>query len=151
MSAKSTRIGGAAVLALLLLFAALGPATWQVRTGLGWQFDHVIGYFGFAVMFSLAWRRPLAVGSILMASAMVLEGLQAFTPDRSCDLQAALVGVAGALAGAVFAELSGRVLRRLDTRPVLVLQRLWRWLSRNTVDTELATGAPRAVVSPGAA
>jgi VanZ family protein len=119
--AKFIRIGGAAVLAVLLLFAALGPATWQVRTGLGWQLDHVIGYFGFAVLFSLAWRRPLMVGGILMGSAMVLEALQALTPDRHCDLEAALYGVAGALAGAVFAELCDRVLR-----PVLVLQRLWR-------------------------
>jgi hypothetical protein len=65
MSSKSIRICGAALLVLLLLFAALGPARWQVRTGLGWQFDHVIGYFGFAVLFSLAWRRPLVVGAVI--------------------------------------------------------------------------------------
>jgi VanZ family protein len=146
MSAKSIRIGGAAVLALLLLLAALGPATWQVRTGLGWQFDHVIGYFGFAVMFSLAWRRPLVVGGILMASAMLLEALQALTPDRHCDLEAALYGVAGALAGAVFAELCGRVLSRLDKRPVLVLQRLSGWPARKPV----AAGFPGAALSTGA-
>jgi hypothetical protein len=151
MSAKFIRIGGAAVLVLLLLFAALGPARWQVRTGLGWQFDHVIGYFGFAMMFSLAWRRPLVVGGILMLSAMVLEALQALTPDRCCDLQAAFYGVAGALAGAVFAELCGRAMRQLGMRPDWVLQRLPRWPSRNRIDTELATGSPRAVVSPGAA
>jgi hypothetical protein len=151
MSAKSIRLGVAAVLVLLLLFAALGPATWQVRTGLGWQFDHVIGYFGFAVMFSLAWRRPLVVGGILMAAAMVLEALQALTPDRCCDLQAAFYGVAGALAGALFADLCGRVLRQLDTRQDLVLRRVPRRPSRNTIDTELATGSPRAVVSSGAA
>src|SRR6476620_4678430 len=93
MSAKFIRIGGAAALGLLLLFAALGPAAWQVRTGLGWQFDHVIGYFGVAVLFTLTWRRPLMVGGILMASAMLLEALQALTPDRCCDLQAAVYGV----------------------------------------------------------
>jgi VanZ family protein len=139
------------VLFLLLLFAALGPARWQVRTGLGWQFDHVIGYFGFAVMFSLAWRRPLVVGGILMATAMLLEALQALTPDRCCDLQAAFYGVAGTLAGAVFNTFCGRVLSRLDRRPVLVLERLPRWPSRNTIDTKLAMGSPRGVVSAGAA
>src|SRR6478752_5986766 len=123
MSAKFIRIGGAAALGLLLLYAALGPAAWQVRTGLGWQFDHVIGYFGVAVLFTLTWRRPVAVGGILTASAMLLEALQALTPDRHCDLEAALYGVAGALAGAVVAELCGRVLNRLDKQPALVLQR----------------------------
>ena len=142
MSAKSIRICGAAVLVLLLLFAALGPARWQVRTGLGWQFDHVFGYFGFAVMFSLAWRRPLVVGGILMAAAMLLEALQALTPDRSCDLQAAFYGVAGALAGAVFAELCGRVLSRLDKRPMVPSRKI-AGLVRAPART--------SVVSPGTA
>ena len=62
-----------AMLVALLLFAALGPAKWQVRTGLGWQFDHVVGYFAFTLMFSLAWPRPLLVGGALMATAMLLE------------------------------------------------------------------------------
>jgi hypothetical protein len=82
---------------------------------------------------------------------MVLEALQSLTPDRCCDLQAAFYGVAGALGGAGFAELSGRVLGQLGARPDLVLQRLPRRPSRNTVDTKLATGSAPAVVSPGAA
>jgi len=83
MSTKSiARVGGVAMLVALLLFAALGPAKWQVRTGLGWQFDHVVGYFAFTLMFSLAWPRPLLVGGALMATAMLLEALQTFTPDR---------------------------------------------------------------------
>jgi hypothetical protein len=116
---------------------------------MGWQFDHVIGYFGFAVLFSLAWRRPLVVGGILMASAMLLEALQALTPDRCCDLQAAFYGVAGALAGAVFAELFGRVLRGLGTRPDWVLQRLPRWPSRKIIVPRLVMASRRPVVSPG--
>jgi hypothetical protein len=80
------RAGGVAVLVALLLFAALGPARWQVRTGLGWQFDHVAGYFAFTLMFSLAWPRPLLVGGALMAAAMLLEALQALTPDRLVTL-----------------------------------------------------------------
>jgi hypothetical protein len=136
MSAKSIRICGAAALVLLLLFAALGPARWQVRTGMGWQFDHMIGYFGFAVLFSLTWRRPFVVGGILMACAMVLEALQALTPDRCCDLRAAFYGVGGALAGAVFAEFCGRVLIRLNGLPILVLERLRRGPSRKLLSPQ---------------
>ena len=85
MPIKSTiKVAGATVLVLLLLFCALGPAKWQYRTGLGWQIDHVVGYFGFTLMFCLAWPRPIVVGGALMASAMLLEALQALTPDRCC-------------------------------------------------------------------
>ncbi len=137
-SILSMRIGGAAIL-VLLLFAALGPARWQVRTGLGWQFDHVIGYFRSAVLFSLAWRSPLVVGGILMVSAMLLESLQALTPDRCCDVQAAFYGVAGALAGAVFAELCRRVLRQLDRRAVLLsVRHRWHWPSRKLLSPRTA-------------
>ncbi len=116
-----------------------GKCAPEVRAGLGWQFDHVIGYFGFAVLFSLAWRRPLAVGGILMVSAVLLESLQALTPDRCCDVQAAFYGVGGALAGAVFAELCGRVLRRLDRRAVLLsVRHRWHWPSRKLVSPRTA-------------
>ena len=33
------------------------------------------------------------LGGALMAAAMLLEALQALTPDRHCDLQAAFYGV----------------------------------------------------------
>src|SRR6476659_3154723 len=110
------RASGAAVLVLLLLFAALGPAKLQVRTGLGWQFDHVIGYLGFTLMFCLAWPRPFRVGGILIACAFLLEALQALTPDRCCDFHAALLSAGGALAGALFAHLFIRTLKRLSGR-----------------------------------
>src|SRR2546426_9704987 len=99
MSIKSTiRACSVAVLVLLLVFAALGPAKLQIRTGLGWQIDHIVGYFGFTLMFCLFWPRPLVVGGVLIFSAMLLEGLQAFTPDRHFNLQAALDGAGGAWA-----------------------------------------------------
>ena len=120
------KICGAAVLVLLLVFAALGPAKWQVRSGLGWQFDHVAGYFAFTVMFSLAWRRPLVVGGILMASAMLLEALQACTSDRHCDLHAVFYSLGGALAGALFADLATRTLTQPKWRKWLAwAQRGW--------------------------
>ena len=101
---------------VLLVIAALGPAKWAPRTELGWQFDHFIGYFGITLFFCFAWPRPLVVGAIIMAVAALLEGLQALTPDRSANLEAALWGAAGALAAALVAELFVRV---------------WRWRLKN--------------------
>jgi VanZ family protein len=132
MSAKSmTKIGGAAVLVLLLLFAALGPAKLQYRTGLGWQFDHVVGYFGFTLMFWLAWPRPFVVGGALMGTAMLLEAFQALTPDRFCDFEAALYSVAGALAAAICGDLFTRTRRRPSGVFVILQGFGTRWLSLN--------------------
>jgi hypothetical protein len=49
---------------------------------------------------------PALHSRALMASALLLEALQALTPDRWCDLRAALYGVAVALAAALVADLS---------------------------------------------
>jgi VanZ family protein len=95
----------------LLVIAALGPAKWAPRTELGWQFDHIVGYFGITLFFCFAWPRPIVVGGIFMAAAALLEGLQALTPDRSPYLPAALYGVSGALAAAFVAELFIRAWR----------------------------------------
>jgi hypothetical protein len=151
MPIKSTiKVVGATVLVLLLLFCALGPAKWQYRTGLGWQIDHVVGYFGFTVMFWLAWPRPFVVGGILMCAAMLLEALQALTPDRCCDLEAAFYGVAGALAAALFADLFTRTLRRLNGRTLLLPQR-FRPLACHLGIIHLGPADGLApVVSPGA-
>jgi hypothetical protein len=97
---------------VLLVIAALGLAKWAPRTALGWQFDHFIGYFGITLFFCFAWARPFVVGGVIMAAAALLEGLQAFTPDRSAYLPAAFYGAGGAFAAALIAEL---------------LIRAWRW------------------------
>ena len=89
---------------VLLVIAALGPEKWAPRTHLGWQFDHFIGYFGITLFVCIAWPRPLLVGGIIMAVAVLLESLQALTPDRSANLEAALWGAGGALAAALVAE-----------------------------------------------
>ena len=88
---------------------ALGPASWTPRTALGWQIDHILGYFGITLFFCFAWPRPFVVGAVLMAIAALLEALQAFTPDRSAYLPAAFYGAGGALAAALVAELVIRV------------------------------------------
>jgi VanZ family protein len=96
---------------ILLVIAALGPAKWAPRTQLGWQFDHFIGYFGITLFVCFAWPRPFVVGAAFAAFAALLEGLQAFTPDRSAYLPAIFYGAAGALVAALMAELFMRVWR----------------------------------------
>lgn len=97
---------------VLVVITALGPAQWQPRTSLGWEIDHVLGYFAITLLVCLAWPRPVVVGGALMVFAMLLEWLQGLTPDRTPNLEAALYGAAGVLAAALLAELFIRVRRR---------------------------------------
>ena len=90
---------------VLLVISALGPANWTPRTPFGWEFDHFIGYFAITLLVCFAWPRPFVVGGVLMAAAFLLEGLQAFTPHRLANLEAALCGASGVLAAALVAEL----------------------------------------------
>jgi VanZ family protein len=90
---------------VLLVIAALGPEKWAPRTQLGWQYDHFIGYFGITLFFCFAWPRPFVVGGTFMALAALLEGLQAFTPDRTAYLPAIFYGAGGALVAALIAEI----------------------------------------------
>ncbi len=98
------RFSSVAVL-ILLAIMALGPENWQPRSGLGWEFDHFANWFAITIFICLAWPRPLLVGATLMAFGSLLEWLQAFTPDRSSNVMAALYGAAGALAAALLVEL----------------------------------------------
>jgi len=108
---------------VLVVIAALGPAKWTPRTALGWEIAHVLGYCAITSMFCLAWPRLFVIGGALMAFAVLLEGLQAFTPDRSSNLLAALYGAGGVLAAALLArssseyggDVQGR--RKLAERP----------------------------------
>jgi VanZ family protein len=97
---------------VLFVFIALGPANWTPRTALGWQFDHFAGYFAITLLVCFAWPRPVVVGGALMAFSALLEGLQAFTPDRSANLVAAVCGAGGALAAALLAALFIRARKR---------------------------------------
>ena len=98
------RICGVIAIVVVVIFA-LGPAGWQPRSGLGWGFDHFFGWFVITAVCCVAWPRPVAVGLALMVFSALLEGLQAFTPDRSANALAALAGSSGALAAALLAEL----------------------------------------------
>jgi VanZ family protein len=101
---------------ILLVILALGPENWTPRTPFGWQFDHFIGYFVIALVVCFAWPRPFVVAGVLVAAAFLLEGLQAFTPDRTANLEAALCGAGGVLAAALVVEL---------------FVRTWRWPLKN--------------------
>jgi len=93
-----------------LVYVHLGPARWQPpRTGLGWQLDHFLGYFAATSIVWLGWPKRPVVGGFLMVTAVVLEALQVFTPDRHADFHAALYGACGALTQALLAALLIRV------------------------------------------
>jgi hypothetical protein len=97
----------------LIVAASLIPARWQLlRTGLGWQSDHFLGFFVATSVVCFAWPRPLLVGPILMAAAALLEGLQALTPDRIPNFEAALFGIGGTLVAALLAALFIRLRKR---------------------------------------
>ena len=117
---------------VLLVIAALGPGKWTPRTHFGWQFDHFIGYFGIMLLFCVGWPRPFMVGGAFAAIAALLEGLQAFTPDRSAYLPAIFYGATGALAGALIAELFIRAWRLGTRRTAANFERLLS--SRSTAD-----------------
>ena len=105
------------VVALMcLVFLALGPASWQPRSGFGWELDHFVGYFVFTWIFLLAWPRPLIIGTALSLFALLLENLQSFLPDRSSYFVAALYSAAGVLAAALLAELFIRGRRRSESK-----------------------------------
>ena len=97
---------------VMVVVVALGPADWAPRTPLGWQFDHFAGYFAITALVCFAWPRPFVVGGALMTFAVLLEGLQVFTPDRSSNLVAVFCSIGGVLAAALLAELFIRARRR---------------------------------------
>jgi hypothetical protein len=144
MSIKSAiKIIGVTVLVLLLVFAALGPAKLQLRSGLGWQIDHFVGYFALTLLVCLAWPRPLVVGGALTAAAIMLEGLQALTPDRHCDLQGALYGAGGGVAALLPADVFIRALGWLNGRTLVMLPLRLDWPSRMTTSARLLPVAYR--------
>ena len=127
------------VIIILLLVAALGPAKWAPRTELGWQFDHFIG--------CIAWPRPVVVGGIVMAVAALLESLQALTPDRSANLEAALWGAGGALAAALVAEL---FIQRHLVAVLTAVAAALAWQSYGDAAKQVKTGSPcRTFPRPG--
>ena len=140
------RVCSVAVL-FLLPVAALGPATWVPRSSFGWQFDHFVGYFAITLTFCFAWPRPRAVGATIIALALVLEGLQAFTPDRHADMYAALISASGAMAAAILpADLFVEAPKRLKWLSLLTLARM-RVLTASRRSVALRSPALAGLVS----
>jgi VanZ family protein len=100
------------IIMVLLVISALGPANWTPRTALGWQINHFSGYFAITLLVCHAWPRPFVVGGVLIAVAVLLEGLQAFSPGRLANLEATFYGAGGVLAAALVAERFIRTGRR---------------------------------------
>jgi hypothetical protein len=100
----ATRIFSAALLAAVVI-TALGPAKWQPRTMLGWELDHFIGYLGITFLVCLAWPRPWLVSATMITFALILEGLQALTPDRSPNLLAVFYSACGIIAASLLVRL----------------------------------------------
>ena len=94
---------------LLFVYAALGPAKWQLRFGLGPLIEHTMALFAITSIACAAWPRPIVVGGAFMIAAPLLEVMQGLTPDRVPDLPTAACGAGGALAAALLAELFVRV------------------------------------------
>ena len=113
MNSKVLRVFCVAIL-VVLLFVGLGPASWQPRSGYGWELDHFAGYFVITLICCIAWSRPLLVGGSLVVFPVLLEGAQAFMPDRSSYYLAAVYSAAGVLAAALLADLFLRTWQRVQ-------------------------------------
>jgi VanZ family protein len=112
---------------ILLAVLALGPSKMVPRSELGWEFDHFFAYFALTLMFCLVWPRPLVIGAAFVVLAALLEGLQAFTPDRTPDLDSVLFSAAGTVSVVFNGDLFIRAPRWLAERTlVLMLQHFSR-------------------------
>jgi VanZ family protein len=101
---------GAALLTAIAV-ATLIPVGWQARLGLHWLVEHFLAFFTLTLVFCLAWKRPMAVAAVLLPVAVLMESLQALTPDRTADLATALFAATGVASAALLADLVMRLRR----------------------------------------
>jgi VanZ family protein len=127
------KLGGVAAFVLLAVLA-LGPSKMVPRSGLGWEFDHFFGYFALTLMFCVVWPRPLVIGVAFVVLAALLEGLQAFTPDRTPDLDSVLFSAAGTVSVVFNGDLFIRTPRWLAGR---TLEMMLPHFNRLNVSTAL--------------
>ena len=133
---------------VLLAIVALGPSKLVPRTGLGWELDHFVAYFALTLMFCLVWPRPLVVGTAFVVLAAVLEGLQAFTPDRTPDLDSVLFSAAGTVSVVFNGDLFIRAPRWLAAR---TLKMMLQHFSRLNVRTALRVSRAIRIRASGVA
>ena len=113
---KWIAVAGAVLLAAVAA-DTLVPVAFQVRLGLHWLIEHFLAYFAVALLFCLAWPRPIIVAAALMGVAAAMEALQGLTADRIPDLPTAFCGAAGVLAGALLASLVAEAWHKRQARP----------------------------------
>jgi VanZ family protein len=75
----------------------------RMRTG-HWFTEHFVGYFIASAIICLGWRRRFLVAALLTVTAIVLEGLQALSPNHSANLLSVLGGASGAWLAALIVE-----------------------------------------------
>ena len=100
----------------LLAYLSLIPGDLQNRTGAPGQLEHMVAYFGTAVLFTLGYplkRLQIAVG--LVAYGISLELLQAFSPGRTAQIIDACASGSGAIPGFAAMVLLGKRLRNRPT------------------------------------
>lgn len=84
-NACNTRWSGCSIVLIgLVVYAALGPADWQLRIMLGWKTEHALGFFLVAFVTCVAWRRPVVGGAALAATASSSKFCRPC--PRKCDL-----------------------------------------------------------------
>ncbi|BAQ15500.1 hypothetical protein GL4_0029 [Methyloceanibacter caenitepidi] len=97
-----------------IIYAALGPADWQVRLGLHWLVEHFLGFFVLTLLACIAYPRPLRLAVVLLPVAVGLEAAQALTPDRTPNIATALVAAAAVASAALLADAFFRLRNRRD-------------------------------------
>ena len=87
-----------------LAYAALGPATWQIRLGLHWLLEHFLVFFALTVLACVAYPQPMRVAAVLLPFAVGIEAAQVLTPDRTPDIATALVSAASVASAALLVD-----------------------------------------------
>ncbi len=115
LTSRLTWIAGA-LLTGAIAVASLVPAAWRIRLGLHWLVEHFLAYFFLTALFCFASRKPMVVAAALIPFALVLEGLQALTPDRVPDPITALFAATGIASAALLADLGLTLIRNYPRR-----------------------------------
>lgn len=90
---------------VLLVVLSWLPGNEMVRTGESGRFEHVVAYFGTAIIMALAYRaspRLLAQSLLLVALGAILEVGQLFVPGRNSAFLDFAASSTGAALGGLF-------------------------------------------------
>ena len=106
------RLCGVLAMVAIVFASLMLPPNWeQMRTG-HWFVEHFLGYFVASSIILLGWPKPLVVGIVLATTAVILEALQALSPNHTASALSIIGGVTGALTAAILAKLIALASRR---------------------------------------